>query len=105
MSESTGASTFTYRFGDRITIENTDRLMSEITSRFDSPSVQRIIFDVENVRECSSCGLRLFLYFQRRADAAGRTLVLFRASPVLRDLLSTTRLDKVFTLSDTSDED
>jgi len=90
--------TFTYRFGDKITIENTDRLIAEISGRFDDPAVTRIVFDLENVRECSSYGLRLFLMFQRRAEASGKSLVLYRPAAVLLDLFSTTRLDHVFTI-------
>jgi anti-anti-sigma factor len=92
---------FSYRFGEKITIENADRLTSEISARFDAPGVNRVIFDLENLLECSSYGLRLLLIFQRRAEAAGKKLVLYRPNPVILDLFTSTRLDRVFTIVET----
>jgi anti-anti-sigma factor len=95
---------FTYRFGERITIENADRLVSEISLRFDSPSISKVIFDMENLRECSSYGLRMFLIFQRRAEQTGKSLLLYRPTPAIMELLSITRLDHVFSISETTSD-
>lgn len=98
-----GDNIFVYRFGERITIENTDRHIAEINQRFDAPEVKRIIFDLENVRECSSYGLRMFLIFLRRADAGRKLLFLYKPQPAMFELLKITRLDQVFKFTDKID--
>jgi anti-anti-sigma factor len=103
MDHASPDTTSIYRFSDRITVENTDRLVAEIDAVFAAPDAQRIVFDLENIHECSSYGLRLLLIFQRRAQELNKTLVLYRPSAVLMDLLKTTRLDKVFFISDVPD--
>ncbi len=95
---------YTHRFGEKITIENADRLIAEINQHFLLPEVKRVVLDLENVRECSSYGLRLFLIFQRKAEAEGKTLVMYRPHPVLLDLFRTTRLDHVFSIVQTLDD-
>ena len=103
MNTPSPSSTYTHRFGEKITIENADRLIAEISEHFDAPDITKVIFDLENVHECSSYGLRLFLIFQRRAEEHNKTLILYRPGEVLKDLFNTTRLDHVFTITDTLD--
>jgi anti-anti-sigma factor len=101
MAARADTSTFIFRFGEKISIDNTDRYIEEVSRGFDAPGISRVVFDLENVRECSSYGLRLFLIFQRRAEKDGKTLLLFRPNPVMFDLLKTIHLDHVFTIVST----
>jgi len=90
----------TYKFTDQIYIGNADLLREQIDTLFTDTNSAYFVFDLEHVRLCDSYGLRLLLTFQRKADAAGRKLLLYRPDHLLKSMLETTQLTKVFTIVD-----
>lgn len=90
-----------YKFGDKIFIGNADNLFDRVTLLFDDNTVTTVVFDLENVRLCDSYGLKMFLNCQRKAEKAGKKLLLYRPDPILRDTIFSTRLEQVFNIVDT----
>ncbi|MBD3343471.1 MAG: STAS domain-containing protein [Chitinivibrionales bacterium] len=95
---------FLYKFGEKVYIGNTDNLSAVISSNIESKDPSTIIFDLENVRLCDSYGLRMFITFHRKITSEGKTLIFYRPDPLLREILDTVKLSKIFTIVDTLDE-
>jgi anti-anti-sigma factor len=92
--------TYVFRFGEKITISNADRLFADIEPHVLSDDVKRVVLDLENVIECSSYGLKLFLSLKRKAEGLGKTLLLYRPRLIILELLQSSKLDLVFTIVD-----
>jgi anti-anti-sigma factor len=92
-----------HAFGDRIFAGNADALRANLEPYFNAGPPRTIVFDLERVRLCDSCGLRLFLNLQRLAAATGKKMILYRPDHIFMDLLENTRLVHVFTVTDTLD--
>jgi anti-anti-sigma factor len=91
---------YTYRFGEKVAIDNVDFLNDELEPRFTSAKIQSIIYDLENVHVCDLYGIRFFLHSQRSAEQNKKQLVLYRASPLLKDILRDAGLFRIFTFTD-----
>jgi anti-anti-sigma factor len=92
-----------YPFGERIFAGNADELSAGVEPYFKAGPPHTVVFDLERVKLCDSCGLRLFLNLQRLADAGNKKMILYRPDHIFKDLLETTRLVHVFTVTDTLD--
>ena len=92
--------TYTYRFGEKVAIDNVDFLNDELEPHFASAKVQSIIYDLENVHVCDLYGIRFLLHSQRSAEQNKKQLVLYRASSLLKDILKDAGLFKIFTFTD-----
>ena len=92
--------TYTYRFGEKVAIDNVDFLNAELESYFASAKVKNIVYDLENVHVCDLYGIRFFLHSQRSAEHNKKQLVLYRASPLLKDILKDAGLFHIFTFTD-----
>ena len=97
--------THTYRFGDKVAIDNVNLLDSELESYFTSAKVKNIIFDLENVYTCDLYGVNFFLQFQRRAEKNKKKLILYRPSSLFKKILKDAELLHLFTILDTLEED
>ena len=60
----------------------------------------KFILNCERLRAINSVGLSMLLEFKRLAEASGGAMVLHGLAVDVRQLLKTTRLDEVFTISD-----
>lgn len=92
--------TYTYRFGEKVTIDNVDFLNYELGPRFASVKLKSIIFDLENIHVCDLYGIQFFLHSQRNAEQNKKQLILYRASPLLKDILKDAGLFQIFTFTD-----
>ena len=92
--------THTYRFGEKVAIDNVDFLYSELEPYFTSAKVNTIIFDLENVYTCDSYGIHFFLQSRRSAEKSKKKLLLYRPSPLLKDILKDAGLLHIFTFTD-----
>jgi anti-anti-sigma factor len=90
---------YVYAFGPKIVISNADSLREEIETIFNDAAVTCLVFDLQNVTECDSYGIKTLIDFHRRADAAGKRLLFYRPSENLRELFKITKLDEVFEIS------
>jgi anti-anti-sigma factor len=90
---------FTYRFARRIVISNADSLRAEIEAQLSGKQYQDFIFDMQNVTECDSYGLKMLIDFHRKAEAEKKQLMIYRPSESLRELFRITKLDEVFLIS------
>ena len=90
--------TSTYRFGEKVVISNVDLLRSEIESIISAEDVNRIIFDLENLRVCDTYGVQFFLQCRRSAEKANKELLLYRPGTLFRELLKNAGLIHVFTI-------
>ena len=78
--------THTYRFGEKVAIDNVDFLNSELEPYFTSVKVKNVIFDLENVYTCDLYGVNFFLQSQRSAEKNKKKLILYRPSSLLKDI-------------------
>ena len=92
--------TYTYRFGEKVAIDNVDFLNDELESYFASKKLKSIIYDLENVHVCDLYGVQFFLHSQRSAEQNKKQLVLYRASSLLKDILKDAGLFHIFTFTD-----
>ena len=90
----------THKFGEKIFVGNADGLRTRIDPLFDDSEVRDVVFDLENVRMCDSYGLKFLITYHRKARATGKNLYLFRPDVVLREMLDSTKLSQVFTVTD-----
>lgn len=88
----------TYRFGERLHFGNADRIRNEIDYYFTQSQMNKLVLDLEAVRECDSSGLKLLLDAKRKGEARKIAVVLLSPRPVIMDLLKLTRLDTIFTI-------
>jgi len=96
--------TLTYRFGEKVAVDNVSFLNTELEHFFQSENIRRIIFDLENVSICDLYGIHFFLQFQRRAENANKALFLYRPQPILIEILKNAGIVHVFTVIDTIEE-
>jgi len=96
--------THTYRFGEKVAIDNVEFLNSELEPYFTSVKVKNVIFDLENVYTCDLYGVNFFLQSQRSAEKNKIKLVLYRPSSLLKDILKDAGLLHIFTIMDTLEE-
>jgi|WetSurMetagenome_2_1015567.scaffolds.fasta_scaffold00022_4 anti-anti-sigma factor len=92
-----------YRFGEKIFLGNADGLGVIVDRLFQNPEAREIVFDLEKVTLCDSYGLKFLITYQRRANASGKTLLLYRPDASLREMLDSTKLTHFFTVADTLD--
>ena len=92
--------THTYRFGEKVAIDNVDLLNDELEPCFTSAKIKNIIYDLENVHVCDLYGIQFLLHSQRSAEQNRKQLVLYRASPLLKDILKDAGLFHIFTFTD-----
>jgi anti-sigma B factor antagonist len=78
--------------------------LSEELARAEATEPATLVIDLRGVSFMDSTGLRLLLAALRRAEPAGRRLVLVRGQEQVRDLFRVARLDDVFELVDDPDE-
>jgi anti-anti-sigma factor len=93
----------TCKFGEKLSLGNADTHRAIIDGFFDDPSVDTIMFDMENVRLCDSYGLKFLLTYHRKAEATGKKLILFRPDFILQEMLDNTKLSNVFKIIGASD--
>jgi len=96
--------TLTYRFGEKVAVDNVSFLNTELEHFFQSENIRRIIFDLENVSICDLYGIHFFLQFQRRAENANKALFLYRPQQILIEILKNAGIVHVFTVIDTIEE-
>ena len=96
--------TLTYRFGEKVAVDNVSFLTSELEPFFQSENIRRVIFDLENVSVCDLYGIHFFLHFQRRAEHVKKTLFLFRPKYVLVEILRNAGLVHIFTIINTLED-
>ena len=92
--------TATHKFGEKIDITNCDRLSEYCGQYFSDPAIKTVIFDLENVRLCDSYGLKFLINFQRKAVEKQKLLILRRPDAILKEMFNTTKLMRIFTVSD-----
>jgi anti-anti-sigma factor len=93
-----------YKFGEKIFLGNADGLGIIIDKMFEKPDAQTIVFDLENVKMCDSYGLKFLINYQRKANTAYKTLLLYRPDAFLTEMLSSTKLTQFFSVVDTLDD-
>ena len=93
-----------YKFGEKIFLGNADGLGIIIDKMFEKPDAQTIVFDLENVKMCDSYGLKFLINYQRKANTAHKTLLLYRPDAFLTEMLSSTKLTQFFSVVDTLDD-
>ena len=92
-----------YQLGETINLANADMVQARIEPFFTNDKLRTIVLDMEHVRLCDSYGLRLFINLQRKAGQFNKTLVLYRPDALMRGMFVNTRLDHIFTITDTLD--
>jgi anti-sigma B factor antagonist len=91
------------RLAGELDLSQADNLSQELErAEEDEPDI--LVVDLREVSFMDSTGLRLLLAALRRAEPAGRRLVLVRGQEQVRDLFRVARLDDVFELVDDPDE-
>ena len=96
--------THTYRFGEKVAIDNVEFLNSELEPYFTSVKVKNVIFDLENVYTCDLYGVNFFLQSQRCAEKNKKKLVLYRPTSLFKDILKDAGLLHIFTIMDSLDK-
>jgi anti-anti-sigma factor len=91
------------RLAGELDLSQADNFSEEL-SRADATSPDVLVVDLRGVSFMDSTGLRLLLAALRRADSAGRRLVIVRGQEQVRELFRVARLDDVFELVDDPDE-
>lgn len=94
----------TYRFGEKVVLNNVDFLRSELESVFASEHVRRIIFDLENLRICDTYGVQLFLDFQRSAEKLHKELLFYRPGTPFMEIIKNAGLLQTFSIITELDE-
>jgi anti-anti-sigma factor len=92
--------TLTYKFGEKIFLGNVDALTVIIDKLFGKPDASAIVFDLGNVRQCDSYGLKFLINYQRKANASHRKLLLYQPAAFLMKMLSGTKLLHFFVVTD-----
>jgi len=83
-------------FGD-ITGNNIGKLTSKLETLLKVPS-DAIAIDLEHVSFIDSHGLGVFVFYFRRLQEQQRKFVIVKPSEFIRELLSGSNLDRVFTI-------
>ena len=96
--------TLTYRFGEKVAVDNVSFLNAELEPFFQTENIRRVIFDLENVSVCDLYGIHFFLQFQRRAESTKKALFLLRPQPLLIEILRNAGLVHIFTIIDQIEE-
>ncbi len=88
----------TYRVGEKVVMSNVDFLRSELNPIFASAHVNRIIFDLENLRICDTYGVKLFLDFQRDAENSQKEMLLYRPGTLFMEVIKNAGVIQVFNI-------
>jgi anti-sigma B factor antagonist len=91
------------RLAGELDLSQADNLSQELErAEEDEPDI--LVVDLREVSFMDSTGLRLLLAALRRAEPAGRRLVLVRGQEQVRELFRVARLNDVFELVDDPEE-
>lgn len=91
--------TVVHPLGSSISANNADAMLAEVEPVLAQETCRTLVLDCRRVRTCDSCGLRFLLSLQRKANALGKSLVLYRPDDILRQLLADTNLTGVFAVA------
>jgi anti-anti-sigma factor len=94
---------FVHPVGAKIFLGNADALSALIGSRIDDPGVSAVVLDMSMLRECDSYGLRVLLGLRRKANEAGKKLLLLKPSPIFSEILKLLNLTHIFSCIDSLD--
>jgi anti-sigma B factor antagonist len=91
------------RLAGELDLSQADNFSEEL-SRAEASDPPVLVVDLRGVSFMDSTGLRLLLAALRRAEPAGRRLVIVRGQEQVRELFRVARLDDVFELVDDPEE-
>ncbi|MDI3517400.1 MAG: anti-sigma factor antagonist [Thermotogota bacterium] len=77
------------------------KFMTDLISRTEKST---LVIDMSNVPYVDSAGLGMLVSILRESKSAGKSLVLASMKPNVKRIFELTRLDKVFTITDTVQE-
>ncbi len=77
-----------------------EQLGKELATLTDEDQPDRLMLDFGRVRFFSSAAINKLIVMEKRARAAGKTMVLSNLRPEVRDLFQFTNLDRVFDIQD-----
>lgn len=81
--------------------ESTATDFADRLGEFAETSKDSLILDLDGIAYMSSRGLRALTLAQRRGKEAGTTIVLARPNPTMREILSISRYDLIFKVTET----
>jgi anti-sigma B factor antagonist len=87
-----------HRVLDELTVNN---ISDELLGVADLPDCRRLLLDFSGVARLSSAMLAKLLKLRRKMESKGEKLRLCGVNPQLRSVFATTRLDRLFDITDT----
>ena len=85
---------------DESTWQEFGAALSDAVTRAGKSKLPRLIIDFSDLAYMSSRGLRVLTVAKREADDAGVAIELASPNDVMREILSISRYDKLFTVTD-----